>query len=141
VGKRAGGGSEVISIFPSSRLLFTGGAGGSGKHSTSSQNEKIIGPESRLHVISRKRLLEAARRHAELGAPLDVWYRIARRASWKNLQDVREAFPSADGVGRQTVFNIKGNSYRLMVEINYKSGRIFIRDVLTHAEYDRGGWK
>jgi mRNA interferase HigB len=94
-----------------------------------------------LHVISRKRLLEAAKRHAELGAPLDVWYRIAKRASWQNLDEVRQAFPSADGVGRYTVFNIKGNSYRLIVEINYKSGRIFIRHVLTHAEYDKGAWK
>lgn len=94
-----------------------------------------------MHVISRKRLLEAAKRHAELGAPLDVWYRIAKRASWQNLDEVRQAFPSADGVGRYTVFNIKGNSYRLIVEINYKSGRIFIRHVLTHAEYDKGAWK
>jgi mRNA interferase HigB len=94
-----------------------------------------------LHVISRKRLLEAAKRHAELGAPLDVWYRIAKRASWQTLDEVRQSFPSADGVGRHTVFNIKGNSYRLIVEINYKSGRIFIRHVLTHAEYDKGAWK
>jgi mRNA interferase HigB len=94
-----------------------------------------------LHVISRKRLLEAAKRHAELGAPLDVWYRIAKRASWQTLDEVRQSFPSADGVGRHTVFNIKGNSYRLIVEINYKSGRIFIRRVLTHAEYDKGAWK
>lgn len=94
-----------------------------------------------MHVISRKRLLEAAKRHAELGAPLDVWYRIAKRASWQNLDEVRQAFPSADGVERYTVFNIKGNSYRLIVEINYKSGRIFIRYVLTHAEYDKGAWK
>ncbi|MGC2638508.1 MAG: type II toxin-antitoxin system HigB family toxin [Acidobacteriaceae bacterium] len=86
-------------------------------------------------------MLEAAKRHAELGAPLDVWYRIAKRASWKNLQDVREAFPSADGVRQHTVFNIQGNSYRLIAEINYKSGRIFIRNVLTHAEYSRGAWK
>lgn len=94
-----------------------------------------------MHVISRKRLLEAAKRHADLGAPLDVWYRIAKRAAWQNLEDVRKAFPSSDGVGRSTVFNIKGNSYRLIVEINYGSGRIFIRHVLTHAEYDKGAWK
>ena len=94
-----------------------------------------------MHVISRKRLLEAANRHTELGGPLDMWYRIAKRASWQNLDEVRQALPSADGVGRHTVFNIKGNSYRLIVEINYKSGRIFIRNVLTHAEYDEGAWK
>ena len=94
-----------------------------------------------MHVISRKRPLEAAERHAELAAPLDVWYRIAKRAVWRSLDDVRRAFASADGVGRYTVFNIKGNSFRLIAEINYSSGRVFVRDVLTHAEYDNEKWK
>jgi len=44
-------------------------------------------------------------------------------------------------VGRYTVFNIKGNSFRLIAEINYSSGRVFVRDVLTHAEYDNEKWK
>ena len=94
-----------------------------------------------MHVISRKRLLEAAERHRELAAPLDVWYRIAKRAVWRSLDDVRRAFASADGAGRYTVFNIKGNSFRLIAEINYRSGRVFVRHVLTHAEYDNEKWK
>ncbi|WP_281261358.1 type II toxin-antitoxin system HigB family toxin [Chamaesiphon polymorphus] len=49
---------------------------------------------------------------------------------------LREAYPSADLVGIYTVFNIKGNHYRLIAEINYRSGTIFVRDILTHAEYD-----
>lgn len=94
-----------------------------------------------MHVISRKRLLEAAGRHADLSGPLDVWYRIAKRALWRSQDDVRQAFPSADSVGRFTVFNIKGNSFCLIAEINYRSGRIFIRHILSHAEYNRGAWK
>jgi mRNA interferase HigB len=39
------------------------------------------------------------------------------------------------------VFNIKGNSYRMIAEINYRSRRIFVRQVLSHADYERGGWK
>ncbi len=73
--------------------------------------------------------------------PLDVWYRVAKRATWKSLADVRRTFPAADAVGKFTVFNIKGNSYRLIVEINYRTGRIFIRHVLTHVAYSRGDWK
>lgn len=73
--------------------------------------------------------------------PLDVWYRVAKRADWKNLSDVRVAFPTADAVGKYTVFNIKGNAYRLVVEINYRTGRVFIRHVLTHQEYDKEKWK
>jgi mRNA interferase HigB len=94
-----------------------------------------------VHVISRKKLLQAATRHADLLAPLDVWYRVVRKAEWKSLADLRVTFPSADAVGKHTVFNIKGNAYRLIVEINYRSQRVFVRHVLTHAEYDKGTWK
>jgi len=94
-----------------------------------------------LHVISRKKLLEAAEAHGELGAPLDVWFRLAKKSRWKNLLEVRQTFPAADAVGRFTVFNIKGNSFRLITEINYQTGRVFLRNVLTHAEYSKEGWK
>jgi mRNA interferase HigB len=93
-----------------------------------------------LHVISRKKLLDAAHIHADLTAPLDAWYRVAKKAEWKNLAEVRRVFPSADPVGAFTVFNVKGNAYRLITEINYRTGRIFLRYVLTHAEYTRGAW-
>ena len=86
-------------------------------------------------------LLKAAQKHGDLFEPLDVWYRIAKKAQWKGLADVRCAFPSADAVEEFTVFNIKGNAYRLIAEINYKTGRIFLRHVLTHAEYSKEGWR
>jgi mRNA interferase HigB len=94
-----------------------------------------------VHVISRKKLLEAANDHAGLGVPLDVWYRIARKARWSNLMEVRQMLPSADAAGKFTVFNIKGNAFRLITEINYHTGTIFLRHVLTHAEYTKEGWK
>jgi mRNA interferase HigB len=94
-----------------------------------------------MHVISRKKLKQAAERHVELEGPLDAWFRIAKKAVWKNLADVRRTLSSADAVAKWTVFNIKGNQYRLIAEINYKFGRLYVRHVLTHAEYDRGDWK
>jgi mRNA interferase HigB len=94
-----------------------------------------------MHVISRKKLKESASRNEELEGPLDAWFRVAKKASWKNLAEVRQTYSSADGIDRWTVFNIKGNQYRLIVEINYIFQRIYIRHVLTHAEYDRGRWK
>jgi len=94
-----------------------------------------------LHIISRKKLKETATRHGDLEAPLDVWFRIAKKASWQSLTEVRRTFSSADLVERWTVFNIKGNRYRLITEINYRFQRVYIRHVLTHAEYDRGEWK
>ncbi len=94
-----------------------------------------------MHVISRKRLKEAALRHPDLNSPLDTWYRAAKAADWRNLVEVQRTWSSAEAVGKHTVFNIKGNNYRLVAEINYGKGRVFIRHVLTHAEYDRGKWK
>ena len=94
-----------------------------------------------VHVISRKKLKEAAATHADLESPLDTWFRAAKRAQWRSLADVRKTYPHADVVEGYTVFNIKGNAYRLVVTINYQTGRIFIRHVLTHEEYTRGRWK
>ena len=93
-----------------------------------------------MRVITRRKLLEAADKHRDISASLDVWYRVAKRADWKHLTDVRKVFPTADAGGEFTVFNIKGNSYRLITEINYRAGRIFLRHVLPHAEYSKGGW-
>jgi len=94
-----------------------------------------------MHVISRKTLREFEGQHPDAGGPLGSWYRIARKAEWKNLAGVRKTYPHADLVGRYTVFNIKGNAYRLIVKIEYEFGLIFIKRVLTHAEYDKGAWK
>jgi len=50
-------------------------------------------------------------------------------------------FPSADAVGKYTVFNVKGNQFRLIAEVNFRGKRVYVRQVMTHAEYDKGGWK
>jgi len=97
--------------------------------------------ETRLHVISRKKLLDPAKKHGDLAEPLDAWYRIAKKSKWKSLADVRRVCPTADPVEKFTVFTIKGNAYRLITEITYRTGRVFLRHVLTHAEYSKGAWK
>ncbi|MGO9229306.1 MAG: type II toxin-antitoxin system HigB family toxin [Bryobacteraceae bacterium] len=94
-----------------------------------------------MHVISRKKLKEGAVRHPDVEAALDAWFRIAKHALWQDLTDVRKTFATADAVESWTVFNIKGNKYRLITEINYRLRRIYIRHVLTHAQYDREKWK
>ncbi len=94
-----------------------------------------------MHVISRKKLKDAALRQPELETALDVWFRIAKRAFWQRLTDVRKTFATADAVEKWTVFNIKGNKYRLITEINYKFRRVYVRHVLSHAEYTREKWK
>src|SRR6185295_7338121 len=114
-----------------------------------SQNASILVPnrsvelsgDSALRVISRRRLREFWEVSPEAKAPLEHWYNTTRRASWRNLVDVRETFRHADPVGTCTVFNIKGNDYRLITRISYTRQRVYVRFVLTHAEYDKDKWK
>jgi len=94
-----------------------------------------------VRIIAKKRLDEYAQQHADCASALNSWYRIAAEAQWAHLDAVRKTYASADAVGNKTVFNIKGNRYRLITAIHYDKGRIFIREFLTHAEYDKGDWK
>ena len=54
---------------------------------------------------------------------------------------MRHTFPLADKVGEFVVFNIAGNRYRLIASIHFNRGKVYVRDVLTHQAYDRGGWR
>lgn len=94
-----------------------------------------------MHIISRKKLLKFSQEHADALTPLDDWYRIAKTATWQHLDEVRRDFSSAEAVGNFSVFNIKGNNYRLIVSIDYESQIVYVKYVLTHAEYDKDKWK
>lgn len=94
-----------------------------------------------MHVITRKRLLEFSEEHSEAYAPLDRWYRVVKRHEFNSFGDLQKVFPNADQVGRLTVFNIGGNKFRLIAYVVYARKRIYIRNILTHKEYDKGKWK
>jgi mRNA interferase HigB len=94
-----------------------------------------------MHVISYRRLREYAEKHANIRDALDSWYKISTKLVWENLLEVQAVFPKAEAVGNFTVFNIKGNSYRLIVSIDYERKLIYVKYVLTHAEYDKEQWK
>jgi len=94
-----------------------------------------------MHIITRKRLNEFAEKHPDAKSALQHWYRNAKSKDFKSFVELRETFPSADQVGRLTVFNIGGNKARLVAAIHYNRRAIYIRAVLTHREYDEGTWK
>ena len=93
------------------------------------------------HVITRKRLNDFADRHLETRSALAKWYRLTKAARFRSFAHLRETFASADQVGKLTVFNIGGNKVRLIAAIHYNRGKVYIRAVLTHAEYDGNDWK
>lgn len=94
-----------------------------------------------MHVISEKNLREFWKKYPEAKKPLRAWHRVAEHAAWESFADVREVYSSADQVSRCTVFNIGGNKFRLVVVIHFNCGRVYIRHVMTHREYDKGTWK
>jgi mRNA interferase HigB len=94
-----------------------------------------------VRVIAKRNLVEAARAHSDCVSQVEKWYRVASKATWSSLADVRQIFPHADLVGDKTVFNIKGNDYRLIVHINYTLQIILYKHLLTHAEYDQAAWR
>jgi mRNA interferase HigB len=94
-----------------------------------------------VRIIAKSRLLELAQAHRDCVGQVTDWYEIARKEVWHNLVEVRASFRHADSVGAYTAFNTKGNDYRLIVEMHYDKGIIYIKHLLTHAEYDRDKWK
>ena len=80
-------------------------------------------------------------KHPDCASALDSWYRVVKHTRFTSFAELRRTFPNADQVGNLTVFNIGGNKARLVAAVHYRAQRVYIRDVLTHKEYDRGKWK
>ena len=99
-----------------------------------------------MTVLGQDVLTKAARRNKPLRAWLMQWVVIAENAQWRSVGDIRRAYPSADGVRLAggtvvTVFNVKGNDYRLLTWIGYDDAVVEALEVVTHAEYDKELWK
>ena len=91
-----------------------------------------------MRIISKKILREFGEAHADSYQSLLTWYKDTESSHWKSPKDIKKIYPSASVLsGNRIVYNIKGNTYRLVVKINYDYGTIYIRFVGTHAEYDR----
>ena len=91
-----------------------------------------------MRVFTRRTLREFWERHPDARESLETWYQVAERADWSSPAGVKERYPSASIIAdNRVVFNIKGNDYRLVVNINYRRRAVYIRFIGSHAEYDR----
>jgi mRNA interferase HigB len=93
-----------------------------------------------VRVLSRKAITEATAQHSEWRASLNAWYTIARNADWRSFAEVRNSWRNSDVVGRFVVFDISHNRCRLIAAIKYKWRMVYIRRILSHAEYDEKEW-
>ena len=94
-----------------------------------------------MHIISLKALRKFWEKHPDGKAPLMRWFKIMQKMNFGSFASLRTVFPSADKVDKWIIFNIGGNKYRLIASIHFNRNKVYIRHVLTHAEYDRGTWK
>lgn len=84
-------------------------------------------------------ILEAFKRsHADTRRPLDAWQLEVECANWQTTQDIKQSYRSADFLAdNRVIFNIKGNSYRLVVKVRYQNGLVVVEWIGTHAEYNK----
>jgi len=99
-----------------------------------------------VRVIKPATLLSFGLTFSDATASLESWLAVTEAATWKSIQDVRQTYPHADAAvvasgATVTIFNIRGNRYRLITSIHYNRQIVFIRDLITHAEYSRDHWK
>ncbi|MDB9312367.1 type II toxin-antitoxin system HigB family toxin [Spirulina sp. CS-785/01] len=94
-----------------------------------------------MHLISIRKLRDDAAMYPDLSQVIEAWYAVVKKAKWEHLEDVRKIYRDAEAVGNFTIFNLKGNKYRLIVGIDYSSQTVYYKYLLTHAEYDKDKWK
>lgn len=99
-----------------------------------------------MHVITYSVLRNFSIKYPNSKTSLDAWYKIVNKTDFSSFNKLREIFPSADVVknakgNNLTVFNIHGNEVRLIVDIHYNTKKVYIRNILTHVEYDQERWK
>ncbi|MEO6992197.1 MAG: type II toxin-antitoxin system HigB family toxin [Lacunisphaera sp.] len=91
-----------------------------------------------MRINSRKTLRDFGATHAAAEQSLQAWFHETKSANWKSFTDIKARYRSADLLpGNRVIFNIKGNTYRLIVHLHFKTGLVFIRFIGTHAEYDK----
>ena len=89
-------------------------------------------------IIAKKTLREYCEKHSECEQYLKTWYETVRSSNWKNPNDIKQTYSNASILkDNRVVFNIKGNSFRLIVKFNYERQWAFIRFIGTHTEYDK----
>ena len=80
-----------------------------------------------MRILGLPKLEEFKRNHADVRRPLDAWRLEVERASWQTTQDIKQSYRSADFLAdNRVIFNIKGITYRLVVQVRYQNGLVIV---------------
>lgn len=99
-----------------------------------------------VRIIKEKFLRDSAEQYPKAAKFLAAWIKVVRAATWHNLTEVRAAYPSADIMQVASkkpviVFNVCGNTYRLIVAMHFDRQTAYTLRFLTHADYSKNTWK
>ena len=89
-----------------------------------------------MHIVSLKMLRDFWKKHPEAEQPLRNWHTIAEHSGFTDFTELKQSFRSADYVPPSTVFDVGGNNFRVVVIVLDRDGKMFVRWVMTHREYD-----
>ena len=91
-----------------------------------------------MRIVTLKHIQEYSKLHPDSDTPLKVWYKKTKESEWNSFADMKQTFNNVDSVGNNRfVFNIKGNDYRLIAIVIFASGKVYIRFIGTHKEYNK----
>jgi mRNA interferase HigB len=89
-----------------------------------------------MKILGREKLFEFRNKHSDASSQIDSWEAEAENAEWKTPKDIKVRYAQASFIAKNhVVFNIKGNKYRLLVQVNYQNKIILVKKVGTHEEY------
>ena len=91
-----------------------------------------------MRVIAKRHLVDYWTKYPATEQPLKSWYDEVNKAEWEKPQDIKQQYATASFVANnRVVFNIKGNSHRLIVAVAYRFGAVYIKFIGTHQQYDQ----
>lgn len=94
-----------------------------------------------MRVITNKRLVEFAQHHPDADRHLQIWRKLLESKDFRGVNELKKTFGAVDVYDDKTIFDIRGNHYRIIAGISFTEQICYIKHVLTHAEYDKGKWK
>jgi mRNA interferase HigB len=94
-----------------------------------------------MHLISAGKLKQAAFKYPDATKTIQAFCKTIKQAQWQSLIDVQQIYRDAEAVSNFTVFNIKGNKYRLVLDIDYAEQVAYFKYFLTHSQYNKEQWK
>jgi mRNA interferase HigB len=91
-----------------------------------------------MTLVGQDKIDQFMRRHAQACKPMQAWVAEVKKARWRRPQEIKNRYQTADFLKEnRVIFNVKGNSYRLLAKIAYRTAVVLVEWVGTHAEYDR----